>query len=1014
MHAAAAAHDGTLCTFYSYKGGVGRTQALANVAVVLARWGYRVLCIDWDLEAPGLHLYFRDQLGGRVGDGVVELMTGHEAGARLAWERHVQPVRVDERTSLDLMPAGRLDGDYGDRMQALAWERLYTEQELGLAVECMRDELRDAYDFVLVDSRTGITDMGGICAVQLPDLLVALTTASHQSLDGVLGIVATAAERRQLLPFERGQVPTLPVITRFEATVEVQLAQDWMLRFEQRFAGVVAPWIHRDVSLEELLPLIRVPHVAHWSFGEHLPVLEEGTADPAGIGYAFETLAALIANRLERSELLVGNRRAYVESAGMRLRGGESPYDVYVAASRDQRDYAGALARALEQRDLRVLAMPSDDAGRQRGTHQQRARNVVLVCGESSPTLDQEARAFVLASATDPVPRRLVPVLRAGPEAVPPIASDHRWIDGRETPLDVVVLDITRAVQEQLLELYDEMEGADAPVTVRAAERLARTLLELGDATAAAALLGRASEAARDGGLDERLALDVMGTHADALSQIGRHRESLELAAEALERARHRSGGDDGVEVAHALQRLARARFAAGEPEVAAALVADAAQILERELGDEHRDTLDALNGLAQMRLIGGHLTEAQELADRVVETGTRVLGADDRVTLVGLGVQARLLLDRGQTDEARLLNERIVEVLRRQLGPEHHETLTALNNLANVLHSQGDPAAAHELEQRVLEVRQRVLGDEHPDTLTAMANLAVASAETGDHLHARELEERVLERRRRLLGSDHPDTLGVMANLAQTHRELGDLDAAAALGEQVLERRRVVLGADHLDTLAAEASLASTRLAAGDFEAARRLYERALAGYEQSLGPDHRATLTSAGNLAHALYRLDDLAAARELEERVVRGMTRQFGARHPETVAAIGNLAITLRELGDLEGARALQEQVVAYRIETSGDDALDTARDMVQLAATLQSAGELSRALELQERALAVIRRELGLRDAETFVTSLQMADTLRKLGQDDAATELLERFAREAERRPAGRAPKDRGG
>ena len=45
-------------TFYSYKGGSGRSMALANVAWVLASNGERVLVIDWDLEAPGLHRYF--------------------------------------------------------------------------------------------------------------------------------------------------------------------------------------------------------------------------------------------------------------------------------------------------------------------------------------------------------------------------------------------------------------------------------------------------------------------------------------------------------------------------------------------------------------------------------------------------------------------------------------------------------------------------------------------------------------------------------------------------------------------------------------------------------------------------------------------------------------------------------------------------------------------------------------------------------------------------------------------
>src|SRR4051794_13247188 len=44
---------GLVYTFYSYKGGVGRSMALANVAVLLARSGKKVLVVDWDLEAPG-------------------------------------------------------------------------------------------------------------------------------------------------------------------------------------------------------------------------------------------------------------------------------------------------------------------------------------------------------------------------------------------------------------------------------------------------------------------------------------------------------------------------------------------------------------------------------------------------------------------------------------------------------------------------------------------------------------------------------------------------------------------------------------------------------------------------------------------------------------------------------------------------------------------------------------------------------------------------------------------------
>ena len=53
------AETGQIVTFYSFKGGTGRTMALANVAWILAANGRRVLTADWDLESPGLHRFFR-------------------------------------------------------------------------------------------------------------------------------------------------------------------------------------------------------------------------------------------------------------------------------------------------------------------------------------------------------------------------------------------------------------------------------------------------------------------------------------------------------------------------------------------------------------------------------------------------------------------------------------------------------------------------------------------------------------------------------------------------------------------------------------------------------------------------------------------------------------------------------------------------------------------------------------------------------------------------------------------
>ena len=88
---------GQIITFYSYKGGTGRSMALANVAWILASNGKRVLVVDWDLEAPGLHEYFRPFLGEdpdlESTDGLINMVVSFASQA-------IQPERSSRRSRL--------------------------------------------------------------------------------------------------------------------------------------------------------------------------------------------------------------------------------------------------------------------------------------------------------------------------------------------------------------------------------------------------------------------------------------------------------------------------------------------------------------------------------------------------------------------------------------------------------------------------------------------------------------------------------------------------------------------------------------------------------------------------------------------------------------------------------------------------------------------------------------------------------------------------------------------------
>jgi len=394
-------------TFYSYKGGAGRTLALANVAVLLAQWGQRVLCVDWDLEAPGLHHYFRAHLDHVPRTGLLDLAEALAAQKSVSPKRFVTKSKI---ANLDLVCAGSLE-------TPPEWSVWY-RHGFGEALETVRDAWGASYDFVLVDSRTGITDAGGICTVQMPDLLVLLTTASEQGLEGTFDVAQRALAARKKLAFDRAALQILPVLARFDQRVESAIASSYLKRFAERVTPLCRAWLPESVPSIEIAKLTKIPYVPHLSFGEKLPVLEEGTADPESVGYALETIAALLARRLSDADLLVRNRDAYVAaaqsaSAAKRAREGEFSFDVFFVSR-----VPTSIGKLLEKRGLRVFdgstsrrpdggSVDALDSGESRESNLRGARALVIVRDGALSGAEIEDAASFLKSG-DRATQRLV------------------------------------------------------------------------------------------------------------------------------------------------------------------------------------------------------------------------------------------------------------------------------------------------------------------------------------------------------------------------------------------------------------------------------------------------------------------------------------------------------------------------------------------------------------------------------------------------------------------------------
>ncbi len=175
-------------TFYSYKGGVGRSILAANCAIALSRRG-KTLLWDLDVEAPGLHRVndLRTEAGVSTGFfdwlidwqknqrrplGAADLKALHKAVARTPF------------TNLSLLPAHGDQADAAALYQTIDWVKALDQGRERFG-EILDHFGAQGYAHVVIDSRTGITDLGGLLAGILPQATVFVGGFGAQNTGGL-------------------------------------------------------------------------------------------------------------------------------------------------------------------------------------------------------------------------------------------------------------------------------------------------------------------------------------------------------------------------------------------------------------------------------------------------------------------------------------------------------------------------------------------------------------------------------------------------------------------------------------------------------------------------------------------------------------------------------------------------------------------------------------------------------------------------------------------------------------
>lgn len=200
-------HTTPIVTFYSYKGGMGRTTTLTSYALDLAiNHNKKVCIIDCDFEAPGYLNFFNlgsnEILKSGIKNGIVEYLTDYNFQKQINITDYIismEDIDIKELKNLFIVPAGNLSDtsigtdnlNYSTHrdhyLEGLSRIDLANETNIINGFESLFDKINTSIkpDLILIDSRTGFNDIFGVTALILSDLIVGFFGSSEQTKPGL-------------------------------------------------------------------------------------------------------------------------------------------------------------------------------------------------------------------------------------------------------------------------------------------------------------------------------------------------------------------------------------------------------------------------------------------------------------------------------------------------------------------------------------------------------------------------------------------------------------------------------------------------------------------------------------------------------------------------------------------------------------------------------------------------------------------------------------------------------------
>ncbi len=168
-----------IISIHSYRGGTGKSNSTANLAVMLARAGKRVAIIDTDIQSPGVHVVFQltdSQMAYSLNDYLWGKCPIEKAACDVTASSVGNVDEDAERPRLFLIPASIKSSEIG---------RVLKEgYDVGLLNDGFQRLIKELkLDFLMIDTHPGVNEET-LLSIAVSDLFILVLRPDNQDFQG--------------------------------------------------------------------------------------------------------------------------------------------------------------------------------------------------------------------------------------------------------------------------------------------------------------------------------------------------------------------------------------------------------------------------------------------------------------------------------------------------------------------------------------------------------------------------------------------------------------------------------------------------------------------------------------------------------------------------------------------------------------------------------------------------------------------------------------------------------------